>query len=161
CEFDDEGTPTSANTLIENGVLNGFYWDRRWAARAGLQSTGNGFRGGLSRPGPDLVNLCVNAGSTSTADLIAGVKEGLIVEQVLGAGQSNQLAGEFSINLDLGYKIENGEIVGRVKNTMVAGSIFEAFDNLVDFSSERDWVGGGALLPSMLFGKLGVSARQG
>lgn len=161
CEFDDEGTPTSPNTLIENGVVNGFYWDRRWAARAGLQSTGNGFRGGLSRPGPDLVNLCVNPGSTSTADLIAGVKEGLIVEQVLGAGQSNQLAGEFSVNLDLGYKIENGEIVGRVKNTMVAGSIFEAFDHLVDFSQERDWVGGGALLPSMLFGKLGVSARQG
>ena len=86
--------------------------------------------------------------------------EGLIVEQVLGAGQSNQLAGEFSVNLALGYKVEKGKIVGRVKNTMVAGSIFEAFKNLVDLSSESEWVGGAAYLPSMMFQQLGVTSRQ-
>ncbi len=138
----------------------GFYWDRRWASRAGCQSTGNGFRGGLSRPGPDIVNLCISGGSTPVAELIAGMEEGLIVDQVLGAGQSNQLAGEFSVNLDLGYKVEKGQIVGRVKNTMVAGSIFEAFQNLVDLSDRPEWVGGSAYLPSILFQKLGVTARQ-
>ncbi len=160
CAFDDEGTPTSRKALIENGTVKGFYWDRRWAARAGVASTGNGFRGGLSRPGPDLVNLCMNPGQTATQELIASIKEGVIVEQVLGAGQSNQLAGEFSVNLDLGYKVENGQIVGRLKNTMVAGSIFEAFQNLVDLSDQPQWVGGGAYLPSLLFEKLGVSSRQ-
>lgn len=160
CDFDDEGTPTSRKVLIDRGVVKGFYWDRRWAARAGVHSTGNGFRGGLSRPGPDLVNLCIAPGSITTQDLIAGMKEGAIVEQVLGAGQSNQLAGEFSVNLDLGYKVENGEIVGRLKNTMVAGSIFEAFSNLVDLGDTAEWIGGGAHLPSMLFAQLGVSSRQ-
>jgi PmbA protein len=100
------------------------------------------------------------AGSTSTADLIASMDEGLIVEQVLGAGQSNQLAGEFSVNLALGYKVEKGEIVGRVKNTMVAGSIFEAFQNLVDLGDTPEWVGGGAYVPSLLFRQLGVAARN-
>jgi len=160
CMVDDEGTPTSRKVLIAQGTVMGFYWDRRWAARAGCESTGNGFRGGLSRPGPDLVNLCIAPGSTPVNQLIAGMEEGLIVEQVLGAGQSNQLAGEFSVNLDLGYKVEKGEIVGRVKNTMVAGSIFEAFQNLVDLADQPEWVGGGAYLPSMLFEKLGVAARQ-
>lgn len=160
CTVDDEGTPTSRKVLIDRGTVMGFYWDRRWAARAGCESTGNGFRGGLSRPGPDLVNLCIAPGSTPVNQLIAGMEEGLIVEQVLGAGQSNQLAGEFSVNLDLGYKVEQGEIVGRVKNTMVAGSIFEAFQNLVDLADQPEWVGGGAYLPSMLFEKLGVAARQ-
>lgn len=160
CTVDDEGTPTSRKVLIDRGTVMGFYWDRRWAARAGCESTGNGFRGGLSRPGPDLVNLCIAPGSTPVNQLIAGMEEGLIVEQVLGAGQSNQLAGEFSVNLDLGYKVEKGEIVGRVKNTMVAGSIFEAFQNLVDLADQPEWVGGGAYLPSMLFEKLGVAARQ-
>lgn len=159
-EVDDEGTPTSRKVLIDAGTVMGFYWDRRWAARAGCQSTGNGFRGGLSRPGPDLVNICIAAGSTPVDQLIASMDEGLIVDQVLGAGQSNQLAGEFSVNLDLGYKVEKGEIVGRVKNTMVAGSIFEAFQNLVDFADQAEWVGGGANVPSMLFHKLGVAARQ-
>jgi PmbA protein len=159
--FDDEGTPTRRKAYIENGTVKGFYWDRRWAARAGCESTGNGFRGGLSRPAPDMVNICMAPGSTSTADLIASMDEGIIVDQVLGAGQSNQLAGEFSVNLDLGYKVEQGKIVGRVKNTMVAGSIFEAFENLVDLGDTPEWVGGGSYLPSLLFSKLGVSARQG
>lgn len=160
CPFDDEGTPTSRKVYIDQGTVTGFYWDKRWASRANCQSTGNGFRGGLSRPGPDMVNLCIAPGQTSLDDLIAGMEEGLIVDQVLGAGQSNQLAGEFSVNLDLGYKVEKGQIVGRVKNTMVAGSIFEAFENLVDFSDRPEWIGGGAYLPSMLFEKLGVAARQ-
>lgn len=160
CPFDDEGTPTRQKVFISQGTVMGFYWDRRWAARAGVQSTGNGFRGGLSRPSPDLVNLCIAPGNTPTHELIASMEEGLVIDQVLGAGQSNQLAGEFSVNLDLGYKVEKGEIVGRVKNTMVAGSIFEAFKHLVDLGNQPQWVGGGAYLPSMLFEQLGVAARE-
>lgn len=161
CSFDDEGTPTSRKAFIEHGTIMGFYWDRRWAARAEKTSTGNGFRGGLSRPTPSTVNFCVAPGSTATEVMIADMKEGLIVDQVLGAGQSNQLAGEFSVNLDLGYKVENGEIVGRVKNTMVAGSIFEAFQHLVDLGDTPEWFGSRSYLPSFMFEQLGVAARQG
>jgi PmbA protein len=160
CSFDDEGTPTSRKAYIEHGTVMGFYWDRRWAARAGHAPTGNGFRGGLSRPNPGTVNFCIAPGNTATAALIASMKEGLIVDQVLGAGQSNQLAGEFSVNLDLGYKVENGEIVGRVKNTMVAGSIFEAFQHLADLGDTPEWLGGRAYLPSLMFEKLSVASRQ-
>ena len=160
CSFDDEGTPTSKKTLIDRGVVKQFYWNRLWASRGGTTSSGNGFRGGLSRPGTSLVNLCMSPGKTSVEDLIAGMEEGIIVDQVLGAGQSNQLAGEFSVNLDLGYKVEQGKIVGRVKNTMVAGSIFEAFNNLVDFSDRPQWVGGSSYLPHILFSQLGVASRS-
>ncbi len=160
CSFDDEGTPTSRKAYIEHGTVMGFYWDRRWAARAKQSTTGNGFRGGLSRPNPSTVNFCIAPGSTATDALIAGMKEGVIVDQVLGAGQSNQLAGEFSVNLDLGYKVENGEIVGRLKNTMVAGSIFEAFQHLVDFGDQPEWIGGRAYVPSLMFEALGVASRQ-
>jgi PmbA protein len=160
CAFDDEGTPTSKKVLLEAGEVKQFYWDRLWAARAGLQSTGNGFRGGLSRPSPDLVNLCLTSGKTSIEDLIAGIEEGIIIDQVLGAGQSNVLAGEFSVNLDLGYKVEKGEIVGRIKNTMVAGNIFEAFNHLIDLSSKTELVGGGSIVPYLAFSQLGVASKQ-
>ena len=160
CQFDDEGTPTEKKLLVENGIVQQFYWDRRWASRGGTKSTGNGFRGGLSRPSPSLVNLCMSSGNSSLAELIAGIEEGIIVDQVLGAGQSNQLAGEFSVNLDLGYKVEQGKIVGRVKNTMVAGNIFEAFNNLVDLSDRAQWVGGSSYLPHILFAGLGVASRE-
>lgn len=160
CEFDDEGVPTSKKHLIEAGVVKQFYWDRRWAARHGIESSGNGFRGGISRPGPSLANVCIAPGKTSVDDLIAGIDEGIIVDQVLGAGQSNVLAGEFSVNIDLGYKVEGGKIVGRVKDTMVAGNIFEAFNNLVDLSDRPKWVGSSAYVPHILFSKLGVAARK-
>ena len=160
CSFDDEGTPTTTKNLIENGIVKQFYWNRLWAARGGKTSTGNGFRGGLSRPGTSLVNLCLAPGKSAVADLIAGMDEGIIVDQVLGAGQSNQLAGEFSVNLDLGYKVEKGKIVGRVKNTMVAGNVFEAFNNLVDFSDQAQWVGASSYLPHILFAELGVASRN-
>ena len=146
CDYDDEGVPTSKKSLIERGVVQQFYWDRRWAARQGVASSGNGFRGGISRPSPSLVNVCIEPGQTAVEDLIAGIDEGIIVDQVLGAGQSNVLAGEFSVNIDLGYKVEGGKIVGRVKDTMVAGNIFEAFNNLVDLSDRQEWVGSGAYI---------------
>ena len=160
CEFDDEGVPTSKKHLIEQGVVKQFYWDRRWAARYGVNSSGNGFRGGISRPSPSLANVCIAPGKTAVEDLIAGISEGIIVDQVLGAGQSNVLAGEFSVNIDLGYKVEQGKIVGRVKDTMVAGNIFEAFSNLVDLSDRPEWVGSSAYVPHILFAGLGVAARQ-
>ncbi len=159
CDFDDEGVPTSKKSLVNKGVIEQFYWDRRWAARHGIESSGNGFRGGISRPSPSLANVCMTPGSTSVDDLIAGIEEGIIVDQVLGAGQSNVLAGEFSVNIDLGYKVEQGKIVGRVKDTMVAGNIFEAFSNLVDLSDRAEWVGGSSYVPHILFAKLGVAAR--
>ena len=160
CKFDDEGVPTGKKYLIEEGIVKQFYWDRRWAARQGINSSGNGFRGGISRPSPSLANLCIAPGQTSIEDLIGGMSEGIIVDQVLGAGQSNVLAGEFSVNIDLGYKVEQGKIVGRVKDTMVAGNIFEAFTNLVDLSDRPEWVGSSAYVAHILFAGLGVAARQ-
>lgn len=160
CKFDDEGVPTSTKHLIERGVVKQFYWDRRWAARQGTKSSGNGFRGGISRPRSSLANVCISPGTTSVDDLIASMEEGIIVDQVLGAGQSNVLAGEFSVNIDLGYKVEQGKIVGRVKDTMVAGNIFDAFNSLVDLSDRPEWIGSGAYVPHILFAKLGVAARQ-
>ncbi|MBE7446605.1 MAG: hypothetical protein HS132_15780 [Planctomycetia bacterium] len=63
------------------------------------------------------------------------------VDQVLGGGQSNILAGEFSVNVDLGYLIENGEIVGRVKDCMIAGNVFEEFNNIVAIGNKAEWQG--------------------
>ncbi len=160
CSFDDEGTPTQAKAFIEAGTVRNFYWDRRWAARAGQVSTGNGFRGGLSRPSPSPSNFCMEPGDRPIEAAIADIESGVLVEQVLGAGQSNQLAGEFSVNLDLGYKIEGGKIVGRVKNTAIAGNIFSAFkEQLGTVGNRAEWVGTRALLPHILFDGLSVAAK--
>jgi PmbA protein len=58
----------------------------------------------------------------------------------------------------LGYKIENGEIVGRVKNTIVAGNVHEALRNVAAIGREARWVGGTVCAPPMMVERLAVSA---
>ncbi|NEQ35958.1 MAG: hypothetical protein F6K40_06530 [Okeania sp. SIO3I5] len=119
CPFDDEGLPTMDKTFIEAGAVKSFDWDKKRAALAGCKSTGS-FRNKLSQSTSSLVKLSISPGQTSENKLISSIKEGLIVDRLLGASQLNKLAGEFSVNLDLGYKVENAQIIGRVKNTIVA-----------------------------------------
>ncbi len=63
--------------------------------------------------------------------MIQDTKEGILVDQVIGSGQSNVLMGEFSVNLDLGYKIEDGKIKGRVKDVMISGNTYKMLREVV------------------------------
>jgi len=88
-------------------------------------------------------NLLIEPGETSQERLIAGIDEGILVESVLGLGQGNINAGEFSNNVAVAFKIENGKIVGRVKNTMIAGNSYTLLkDRLIDLSDAAHWVYG-------------------
>lgn len=158
---DDEGVPSRRTPLIEGGVVRGYYYDLQTAGQAGTQSTGNGFRSLESLPGPSTTNVTMEPGNMSLADMIADVKEGLIVYQTMGAWAGNLLAGDFSANVHLGYKIENGKIAGRVKDTMVAGNVYEAFkDRLLALGDKAEWVRGGTKVPPVYFRSLSVSTRQ-
>ncbi|MDB9311894.1 TldD/PmbA family protein [Spirulina sp. CS-785/01] len=140
CPFDDEGTPTQPLTLIEQGKLSRFYCDRTIARALNTQSTGNGFRPSLGRyPTPELVNLLIEPGDHSLSQLIQSLPQGLIVDQMLGGGAD--ISGDFSINVDLGYRIQNGEIVGRVKDTMVTGNIYTALKQVLALGKECSWQG--------------------
>jgi PmbA protein len=154
CPFDDEGTPTQFLSLIAAGKLQQFYTDCRTAREFGGKSTGSGFRPSLgSYPAPDLVNLVVEPGSSSLEDLIAQLEVGLVVDQVLGGGPD--LSGDFSVNIDLGYCVKNGEIIGRVKDTMVAGNVYTALKQVVALGSDARW-NGSCHAPSLIVEGLSV-----
>ena len=164
--FDDEGIKTNKKALIKNGVINSFYFDlnnaNKISKRKGVlqHSTGNGFKSSLAvAPSPQLTSLLIPAGNSSVNDLVASVKEGILIDQVLGAGQSNTLAGEFNIGIDLGFKIKNGKIQGRIKNCMVAGNIFEVLSKINAMSSEHDCINGSEFYPYFLIENLTVAAK--
>lgn len=136
CPIDDEGVPTSRLSLIEKGVLKNYLFDLQTAGLMNSKSTGNGYRGFDSLPSPHCSNLVVQPGEMTMNEMIKQMKNGLIVQQVIGGGQGNVLAGEFSVNVDLGFKVENGEIVGRIKDTMIAGNTYELLNRLVEIGSE-------------------------
>lgn len=138
CPFDDEGTPTQTLSLIQQGQLEQFYRDRAVGRALGLETSGNGFRPGLNRyPSPDLVNLVIEPGTASLQELISQLDKALIVDQMLGGGAD--ISGDFSVNVELGYCVQNGEIVGRVKDTMVAGNVYTALRDAIALGSDREW----------------------
>jgi PmbA protein len=158
--YDDEGVAHRRNALIEKGVLQGFLYDLKTAAQSGVESTGNGSRGLFSPPSPSPSNLVLGAGKTSLADMIAGIDEGLLVENVLGLGQGNTISGAFSNSASLAFKIERGEIVGRVKDVSIAGNIYELLQDVAEVSREREWVYRSLYLPYILLDDMNVVAAE-
>jgi len=157
CPIDTEGTAVRRNVLFEKGVLQQYVFDLQTAGLMNAQATGSGMRGFSRQPSPDTLNLVIDAGDVPFAAMLRGIKRGLLVDGLLGAGQSNTLAGEFSVNIELGYLVENGEIVGRVKDCMVAGNVFEAFKNVVALG-DRSITKGDLIAPHFHFAALNVSS---
>lgn len=156
--YDDEGVAHRRNTLIQEGVLQGFLYDLKTAAQSGVESTGNGSRGLFSPPSPSPSNLVLGAGETPLAEMIAGIDDGLLIENVLGLGQGNVISGAFSNSASLAFKIVKGEIVGRVKDVSIAGNIYDLLKNVAAVSQEREWVYRSLYLPYILLDDMNVVA---
>ncbi|HHY47431.1 MAG TPA: TldD/PmbA family protein [Firmicutes bacterium] len=166
--FDDEGVPTGRTPLVERGVVKNFIYDLKTAGLAGSRSTGNGFRISRagewtfeSQPSPSSTNLVMEPGDMSIEEMISGIEEGLLVDQVLGAGQGNVLSGAFSMNVHLGFKIAKGKLEGRVKNTMVSGNILESLREIGGIGNRAEWVLGPYKVPALLLPSLGIASLNG
>jgi len=155
---DAEGLPARTKPLFEKGVLRTFIYDLQTAGMCGVQPTANAQRGYSSQPHPGPGNIRLLPGQVPYREIISGISRGLIVDQLLGAGQSNVLQGAFAVNVELGFLVEKGEIVGRVKDTMLAGNAFDAFNNIRAISAETEWHGD-TELPYVCFESLSVAGR--
>ncbi len=157
--FDDEGVSSQRLPLVTNGVVTNFLYDLQTAALAGTQSTGNGRRVGGGFPSPAISSLILERGDVSFQAMVEDMKEGLIVEQVIGAEQGNLLGGDFGGNVLLGYKVENGEIMGRVKDTMIAGNVYQVLKELLGIGREARWVGGILQTPPLYCSSVSVTTK--
>jgi PmbA protein len=154
CPIDDEGTPTQKLTFIDRGRLVQLYTDRTTGKELGKNTTGNGFRASLGNyPSPDLVNLLVKPGKGSLSDLINQLDEAVVIDQILGGGAD--ISGDFSVNIDLGYRIEKGQITGRVKDTMIAGNVYNALKGEIVLGADVQW-SSSCYTPSMIVSGLSV-----
>jgi PmbA protein len=156
---DDEGVPSQRTLLIDKGVVANFLYDLQTAALAGTQSTGSASRSLVSLPSPSVSAIVIEEGDVSFDDMLADIKDGLVVEELMGASMGNVLGGDFSGNVLLGYRVKNGKLVGRVKDTMVTGNIYEALKDVVIGNKAR-WVGGLVLTPHILCPRLAVSTKK-
>jgi PmbA protein len=126
--FDAEGVATVKRAIIDEGVLTTWLLDCATARELGLQTTGHAHRGVSSSPSPGAYNLHMEAGDLSPEDLIADIKEGFYVTDLIGSGV-NGVTGDYSRGAG-GFWIENGKLTYAVSEITIAGHLFEMFKSL-------------------------------
>jgi PmbA protein len=157
--FDDEGVPSRAQPLIENGVLRTFLYDLQTAGQAGTKPTGHGARGLGAMPGAATTYLRITPGDVTFDAMLQRMGDGVIIEQLIGMGQGNVLGGEASGNILLGYRVQDGRVVGRVKDTMLHCNIYEVLKQIAAIGAEAEEVGGGLSAPFILCDGVSISPK--
>jgi TldD protein len=119
--FDDEGTPSGKNVLIEDGVLVGFMQDRQNARLMGVDPTGNGRRESYAHPPmPRMTNTYMEGGDASPEEIVASLKDGIYAVG-FGGGQVDITNGKFVFSCTEAYRVENGKVGAPVKGATLIG----------------------------------------
>ncbi|MGB8957205.1 MAG: metallopeptidase TldD-related protein, partial [Tumebacillaceae bacterium] len=161
--FDAEGVATAAHEVIKRGELLTFLHNRKSAAKAGVESTGNAVKSSY-RAAVTIAptNLYIEPGDASLAELIAGTERGILIVELQGmhAG-TNTVSGDFSL-FCIGHLIENGKVTRPVNQITVSGNFLkllgdvEALGNDLRFSGfDRDASGS----PSLKVKSLAIAGK--
>jgi TldD protein len=119
--IDDEGTPTQANVLIEDGILKSYLQDRLNARLMGVAPTGNGRRESFAHaPMPRMTNTFMLGGTEEPGEILARVKNGIYAKS-FGGGQVDITNGKFVFSCTEAYRIENGKLGAPLKGATLIG----------------------------------------
>lgn len=120
--FDDEGTPSQRNVLIEDGILVGYLHDKLNARLMEMEPTGNGRRESYAHvPLPRMTNTFMLSGQEDPEDILRTVDRGLYAVS-FGGGQVDITSGKFVFSANEAYLIENGQIGSPVKGATLIGN---------------------------------------
>ena len=136
--IDDEGTPTQATLILENGRLTSYLYDLLRARKDGVASTGNGRRESFRHlPVPRMTNTFFAPGDQTPEDLIAGVQRGLYAVS-FGGGQVEPATGDFVFGVSEGYLIEDGKVTAPVRGATLIGNGVEALAAIDGIAADLD-----------------------
>lgn len=156
--FDAEGVPSSAHTVVENGVFQTFLYDLKTAHKDGVATTGNANRASAASSvhvAPS--NFYLKPGGKSFDALLEGIGEGIVITEVSGlhAG-ANPVSGDFSL-LSKGYTFRNGKRDKAVEQITVAGNFYELLKSVQELANDLAFPRGGIGSPSVDVGELSIS----
>jgi TldD protein len=141
-DFDDEGTPSQRNVLIENGVLKSYMIDKFNGRRMGMASTGSSRRQSYDfAPTSRMTNTFIAPGDDKNEDIIGSIEYGLFAAS-MGGGSVNPVTGEFNFAVNEGYIIRNGEICEPVRGATLVGKGSEVIQNIDMVGSDLDMAQG-------------------
>ncbi|MGC2398728.1 MAG: TldD/PmbA family protein [Acidobacteriaceae bacterium] len=137
--FDAEGLPTRRTVIVEKGVLKNYLLNTYTGRKLNMPSTGNAARGLAGTPGIGGGNLFLENGTVPPQQLLADVKTGFYVTELMGFGV-NMVTGDYSRGA-AGLWIENGELTFAVQEVTIAGNLNEMFNNVTAIASDLEFRG--------------------
>lgn len=167
--IDDEGTPSNATVLIEDGILVGYMQDRQNARLMGVAPTGNGRRESFAHiPMPRMTNTYMRAGTADPAALVAELRDGIYAVG-FGGGQVDITNGKFVFSCTEAYRVRNGRIGAPIKGATLIGDGATALQRIRGIGNDLaldpgigncgkagQWVPVGVGQPTLLIGGLTV-----
>jgi len=162
--FDGEGMPSKRTLLVNQGEVSGYLYDRYWANRENISSgspvvsTGNSRRLGIKFPPVlGISNLFFEPGRVTFPLLVKDLRQGIVVEEVMGIHTVDPISGDFSLGCS-GDWVERGEKVHPAKSIAIAGNLFDLFRRVVKVGEDLRFFGGVGS-PSLLVEELQVSGN--
>ena len=159
-KMDGEGVPSQLTTIVDKGVLRNFLYDSYTANKDHVESTGNALRGFDSLPAPGATNFVVQegegSGRASKAELIGDIREGLFVNDVIGAHTASRASGDFSVVAQNAFGIKNGDLFP-VKGVMIAGNMQEILNHVEMIGDDTRQIYN-VVSPSLMVSKVQVIA---
>jgi len=138
---DGEGLATRRNVLLEAGVLRMFVHNAYTARRAGTRSTGSAVRSGFrSTPGVGCAALRLVPGDRSQAELLAGVDDGILVQDVAGLHSGvNPVSGDFSTGAE-GLRITDGTLGEPLREFTIASTLQRMLTDVTAVGNDLQWL---------------------
>jgi PmbA protein len=167
--FDDEGVPCRILPLVKDGVLKSFFYDLDYAKKLNAESTGHGYRTAIGfgpsdpisqKPGPVLAHMQIQPGDKTFNQLVKSMDRGIILEGALGPHSGNIPNGDYSVGVSPGLYVEKGEIVGRLKDAMIAGNVYQTLKQVVDIGDTLYPSFWGSWLPPVLCDDVSVATKN-
>jgi PmbA protein len=139
--LDDEGLATRRVPLVDAGVLGGFVHSTWTARRMGTRSTGSAVRGGFkTTPTAGCRAVALTPGTESAASLLAGVDDGVLVQEVSGLHSGvNPVSGDLSTGAE-GLRIRGGELAEPLREFTIASTLQRLLHDVVAVGSDLTWL---------------------
>jgi PmbA protein len=155
---DAEGLATRRVPLISTGVLGGFVHSSWTARRLGTASTGSAIRGGFkSTPTAGCRAVALTPGPTDPATLLAGVDDGVLVQEVSGLHSGvNPVSGDFSTGAE-GLRIRDGEVAEPLREFTIASTLQRLLHDVQAVGSDLTWLPMSAAGLTLVVGDVAVS----
>lgn len=158
--YDDEGHPTAAKTVVNHGVFETILHNTKSALKMNASSTGNGFKSGAGATDVSAMNMYIVPGQDSFDQLLAKMDNGVVITELAGMHAGvDPVSTNFSLQAK-GFLVENGKKVRPLTLITIAGNFLELMNDVEAVGNDLKWETRSIACPSILFKKAAIGGNE-